>query len=122
MTENMSFNKPAHKEKHTIQLNYFIELDVSFSNLQRILSLINTLALMVTDNIDPRIVPELFFTKIETDSIFITFESDNSFYVRFKNIIKDLNLIKTIDKTPKESYLVPVIKRTYQLYKKRCIV
>lgn len=122
MPESNIHNNPSSKEKHAIHLDYFIDLEMSFASLQRILSLINTLALMVTDNTDPRLVPELYFSKIETDSIYITFEADNNFYIRLKNLIKDINLTKTIDQIPKDNYLIPIIKRTYQLYKQKCLI
>lgn len=122
MSDSINFNSPSTKEKHNIHLDYYIDFHVSFANLQRILSLINTLALMVTDNTDPRIVPELYFTKVETDSILFSFEADNNFYNRLKNVIKDINLFKTIDSIPKDHYLIPVIKRTYQLYKQKCLI
>lgn len=105
--------------KHTLKLDYFVDLKVSFDDLQKVISMINLLALMATDNVDFKEVPELYYTHIETDSILFTFEAPRNYLEKLKSIIVDINLIRHNLNIPDGHYLVPIFNRLFQLLKEK---
>lgn len=102
--------------KQTLKLDFFIDLKVNFDDIQKILSLINIITLMVAENLNIPL-PELYLIRMETDSILCSFETQEDFLNTLKALIIDITKIKHSDRIPSDHYLVPMFDSTLKLFK-----
>ena len=118
MSEQLTPNiKTKELIDHLLKVDFFIDLKVSLDDLQRFISLINILALMSTETVNPNEVPILSFNYIESDSIIITFKETSEYLDRLKEIIIDVNNIKKPENIPEGHYLIPILYKLFQYLK-----
>lgn len=108
--------KKNSKSLMTIKLDFFLDLKVSLKDLQRLLSVLHILAFMSTKAYELNDMPVLEFTLIETDSIYLSINTDKDFVERFKELIVGINKARNYDKLTDDSVILAYIKRFYTVY------
>ncbi len=116
--ENSQASGQNSYELKRLKLDFFINLNLSISDLQKMLSAVNIIFLLVTKNKQLEDMPELSIIRVESDSVLLMIRADDNLISDAKSVIFDICKLKHPEKLPEDHYLREPFKKLYALLKK----